>query len=827
MGREALLSWQVCDTTRTPAGESKASNISKMHVGRPLRRLLTICSIAGLAVAAITAAWKAAPAHAANRPAPQAVTASTSQNPSATRRQASAAATSKPLVIATNVETRALAVEDQQALYLTAATAPNRVFTLGNFANDKIARLQDESAATNPSPSISSSATTNPFASVIDALNPVAKLLPFAGSGQTGSLGDEGTALLAQFNFKTDSPVMRSGVAVAPDGTMFIADTMNATIRRISGPNCAQPGIITSVVGKWADVPTKDGARSNVMLDQPMGLALDRSGNLYIADYAAGAVDELPAATSDTPGALQILAHVMSPGAVAVTPDGRRVYVASAETGFVTSIDTATLAIRPVMALRPPSAPATGAATSCSAQEENGSAGDCAAGLAVDGRGNLFAADLMRGQIARVDANTGAQKIVAAGLLSPGDMAFDNKGNLFLSEQGRAQVVEFVAMGAPVSNLAFTAPAALPPPTPPQVCTALVAQPSAFNFCDAPIGGSTSTLTWALTNNTTSQVSGLAVAMNPALTPPNFTIIGTTCGPTLAAGASCNVQVQFTPQAAGELDAALTATDEQGDTGTSEVGGTGMDFQLALGSGQSTQLNVNQGGSVTFNLQVMPDSTFADAVTFACPPPAPRGIMVNGDVPPFTSCTISPASATVTPGTPVPFTVTFQTTLNFIPPPQAMVVGGGHGPQSGAGDASGAPFDHIARRALFPALGLAALLGLIALMVALAAMVANFWIARHERARLAESSPDEQAARSLRIARPARFARWRHVFAAAAAFAMIGGLAALSACHHAAPNPAIETTPVGTTTMNIRGTTQGASRGVSITLQVIAPPPGP
>jgi sugar lactone lactonase YvrE len=608
--------------------------------------------------------------------------------------------------------------------------------------------------------------------------NPLAQLMPFAGSGQTGSLGDAGTALLAQFNLSTDSLAMRSGVAVAPDGTVFIADTMNGTIRRISGLNSSTPGIITSIAGKWAE------NQSNVTLVEPMGIALDRLGNLYIADYAAGVVDMLPRATSDTPGALLALGHVYSPIAIAVTADGRRAYATSGLSGAIAEFE------RPVGGFK--DITVNGEAISetgmpwldrCSPKAEQLSQG-CPSGIAVDGAGNWFFAELGAGRILRVKANSTDLRGVASGLLSPGDMTFDDKGNLFVSEQGRAQILEFKGMGVPVSNLSITAPAPLPPPPSPQVCTALVNQPSAFNFCDEPIAGATPAQVFTLTNLSGSQVTGVTIAVSPAVTPSNFTILGTTCPPALNAGASCTVQLEFTPQTSGELDASLTVTDNQGDSSSSSIGGTGIDYQLALASGQGMQMNVYQGSSVSFNLQVVPDDTFADTVTFVCPPPNPGKTMVNGDMPPYTTCSFTPATAPVTPGTPVAFSVKFTTTLNFIPPPVTTPTSGMLGPFGTR------PLTRSQRALLFPALAIFAMIGLV-------------WILRR---------PEKRAMRT------------RYALAAIALAAMVCGVGAMSACHKSTPNPAIQTTPTGTTTMNVTAMSQGASRGVPITLQVIPIP---
>ena len=110
----------------------------------------------------------------------------------------------------------------------------------------------------------------------------------------------------AQLNLKLDSLYESSGVAVAADGSIFIADTRNATIRRIAGSSASDAGVIRSVAGKWAPA-------QNVQLAEPMAIALDRAGNLYIADHAANAVIELRAATAAAVGRLEVIAHVPQP----------------------------------------------------------------------------------------------------------------------------------------------------------------------------------------------------------------------------------------------------------------------------------------------------------------------------------------------------------------------------------------------------------------------------------------------------------------------------------------------------------------------------------
>ena len=91
--------------------------------------------------------------------------------------------------------------------------------------------------------------------------------------GQSGFSGDGGPATAAQLN----SPY---GVAVGPDGSLYIADGQNHRIRRV-GPD----GIITTVAGSGMPSFSGDGGPATAArLYTPFGVAVGPDGSLYIAD---------------------------------------------------------------------------------------------------------------------------------------------------------------------------------------------------------------------------------------------------------------------------------------------------------------------------------------------------------------------------------------------------------------------------------------------------------------------------------------------------------------------------------------------------------------
>jgi len=103
-----------------------------------------------------------------------------------------------------------------------------------------------------------------------------------AGSGPLDSLGLhvaggylDGPALEARF----DDPI---ALAVSPSGDVYVADSANHCIRRISR------GVVTTVAGSPDRKTAADGAVKVAAFAYPHGLAFDGDGVLYVADFGAG-----------------------------------------------------------------------------------------------------------------------------------------------------------------------------------------------------------------------------------------------------------------------------------------------------------------------------------------------------------------------------------------------------------------------------------------------------------------------------------------------------------------------------------------------------------
>ncbi len=105
---------------------------------------------------------------------------------------------------------------------------------------------------------------------VIRKITPSGTVTTYAGNGDQGFAN--GPAIAASFN----SP---KGVAVDASGNVFVADTGNNLIRQIS-----TSGEVTTVAGSGSS-GSDNGNVAVATFNQPVSVAVDGSGNLYVADY--------------------------------------------------------------------------------------------------------------------------------------------------------------------------------------------------------------------------------------------------------------------------------------------------------------------------------------------------------------------------------------------------------------------------------------------------------------------------------------------------------------------------------------------------------------
>jgi sugar lactone lactonase YvrE len=298
-------------------------------------------------------------------------------------------------------------------------------------------------------------------------------ILPVAGDGSSGvPVLDGAAATSASLNNPT-------GIAVDGAGNQFIADRGHNLIRKVT----AATGIISTLAGNGNPAYTGDGLASTdpgVSLDVPSSVALDSLGNVYIADTANNVIRKITAAT----GIISTVAGTGQPGssgdlgpATAATlnqPQG----VTVDATGNLYIADTANHRIRRV--------DVTGTITTIAGTGVPGYQGDSGPAsaaelnlpraVAFDPAGNMFIPDSANNVIREVVAVNGV--ITAAGtistfagtgvagytgdgaaalhatLVTPSGVVADAAGNLYIADTGNASIRKVSSATGLISTIA-------------------------------------------------------------------------------------------------------------------------------------------------------------------------------------------------------------------------------------------------------------------------------------------------------------------------------------------------------------------------------------
>ena len=239
-----------------------------------------------------------------------------------------------------------------------------------------------------------------------------------AGDGHIGDAGDGGLAVRASLNL--DSPAsgsvgLNEPLAIGPNGDLFIADSANYEIRKVSHVS----GVIVVVAGNGHAGPRGDGGiATRAELCAPLGVAVDRSANIFIAT-ACGAIREV----SGNTGSISTIFSMRQDPALAGTGgdhdpvglavgDNGKLYVTEAYGRRLLEIELRTGAVSRIAG--------NGNET---IQRPHGDSGDggpaskatfgLAMGVSVDQQGDIYVADFFNNAIRKIDARTGVINTVA------------------------------------------------------------------------------------------------------------------------------------------------------------------------------------------------------------------------------------------------------------------------------------------------------------------------------------------------------------------------------------------------------------------------------
>lgn len=124
---------------------------------------------------------------------------------------------------------------------------------------------------------------------VADSNNQTIRKISPAGVVTTlaGAAGIPGSADGAGSSARFSGP---QGVAVDEAGNVYVADTNNQTIRKISST-----GMVTTLAGAAGNSGSSDGVGAVARFKYPFNLAVDRSGNVYVADVWNSAIRKITA----------------------------------------------------------------------------------------------------------------------------------------------------------------------------------------------------------------------------------------------------------------------------------------------------------------------------------------------------------------------------------------------------------------------------------------------------------------------------------------------------------------------------------------------------
>ena len=285
-------------------------------------------------------------------------------------------------------------------------------------------------------------------------------IITLVGNGTPGFSGDGGAAVLATLN----DP---AGVAVDSAGNVYIADCFNERIRMYSNAGSTESAVLTLAGNGTPAYGGDNGPAANSQLFSPEGLAVDSAGNLYIADSQNYRVRKISkgvittVAGNGTPG-------YSGDNGPATSAQLRAVYsVAVDSAGNLYIADTDNNVIRKVSNGVITTVVGTGGKSGYTG--DNGPAASARlygpTSVAVDSAGNLYIADLFNNAVRKVSNGvittiagsggglTGGGPVNGILLNSANGVAVDAYGNVYIADTDNQRILELTPPAPSITSL--------------------------------------------------------------------------------------------------------------------------------------------------------------------------------------------------------------------------------------------------------------------------------------------------------------------------------------------------------------------------------------
>ncbi len=182
------------------------------------------------------------------------------------------------------------------------------------------------------------------------------------------------------------------GLAVDGSGNIFVADQLNSSIWEVSSS-----GVVTVYASDFGVTGSIDGTGASAWFDRPRGIVADSEGHLYVADQFNGTIREVGASG-------QVTTFAGTPAAYGADQDG---------TGSTAHFSYPT-------------------------------------GLAIDAKGNIYAADAFSGIRVITPSGVTSTLTITAGpqrIVEATDVALDSSGNVYVSDSGSSEILKITPAG--------------------------------------------------------------------------------------------------------------------------------------------------------------------------------------------------------------------------------------------------------------------------------------------------------------------------------------------------------------------------------------------